>query len=41
MPAKAAPFKVEEYPEIAEEAFAIMHEYRIIPAATFYTWTSR
>ncbi len=35
MPAKAAPFKVEEYPEIAEEAFAIMHEHRIISAATF------
>ena len=35
MPAKASPFRVEEYPEIAEEAFAIMHDLRIIPAATF------
>lgn len=35
MPAKASPFNVEEYPQVAEEAFAIMHERRIIPAATF------
>ncbi|MEM1644501.1 MAG: radical SAM protein [Ignisphaera sp.] len=35
MPAKAAPFKPEEWPDIVEEAFAIMHEHRIVPAATF------
>jgi len=35
MPAKAKPFKTEEWPDIVEEAFAIMHEHRIIPAATF------
>ncbi|MEM2512633.1 MAG: radical SAM protein [Ignisphaera sp.] len=35
MPAKAAPFKPEEWPNIVEEAFAIMHEHRIVPAATF------
>jgi radical SAM superfamily enzyme YgiQ (UPF0313 family) len=35
MPAKALPFKADEWPDIVEEAFAIMHEHRIIPAATF------
>ncbi len=35
MPAKAAPYKAEEWPDIVEEAFAIMHEHNIIPAATF------
>ena len=35
MPAKAAPFKPEQWPDIVEEAFAIMHEHNIIPAATF------
>lgn len=35
MPAKAAPFKPENWPDIVEEAFAIMHEHNIIPAATF------
>ncbi len=35
MPAKAAPYPPEKYPEIVEEAFAIMHEHKIIPAATF------
>ncbi|MEM2220519.1 MAG: radical SAM protein [Ignisphaera sp.] len=35
MPAKALPFKSEEWPDVVEEAFAIMHEHRIIPAATF------
>jgi len=34
MPAKSAPYKPEEYPEIVEEAFKIMHENRIIPAGT-------
>ena len=35
MPAKSAPYPPERWPEIVEEAFAIMHDYRIIPAATF------
>lgn len=35
MPAKAMPFKADEWPDIVEEAFAIMHDHRIIPAATF------
>ncbi len=34
MPAKAAPYKPEQWPEIVEEAFSIMHEHNIIPAAT-------
>jgi len=34
MSAKAAPYKVEEWPDIVEEAFAIMHDNMIIPAAT-------
>lgn len=35
MPGKSAPFPPEKYPEIVEEAFSIMHELRIVPAATF------
>ncbi len=35
MAGKAAPYPPEKYPEIVEEAFAIMHEHRIVPAATF------
>lgn len=35
MPAKAAPFKPEEWPDVVEEAFAIMHDHRIVPASTF------
>ncbi|MEZ0289753.1 MAG: radical SAM protein [Sulfolobales archaeon] len=35
MPAKAAPYRPEQYPEIVEEAFSIMHDHNIIPAATF------
>lgn len=35
MPAKAAPYRAEEYPRIVEEAFAIMADNNIIPAATF------
>ncbi|MGC9010524.1 MAG: radical SAM protein, partial [Sulfolobales archaeon] len=35
MPAKAAPYRPEDYPSIVEEAFSIMHEHHIIPAATF------
>jgi len=34
MPAKAAPFPPEKWPEVVEEAFSILHEHRIIPAAT-------
>jgi len=34
MPAKSAPYKPEEYPEVVEEAFKIMHEHKIIPAGT-------
>lgn len=35
MPAKATPFKPDEWPDIVEEAFAIMHDHNVIPAATF------
>lgn len=35
MPAKALPFKPEEWPNVVEEAFAIMHDHKILPAATF------
>lgn len=35
MPAKAAPYPPEKYPEVVEEAFAIMADSSIIPAATF------
>ncbi len=35
MPGKSSPYPPEKYPEIVEEAFAIMHEHRIVPAATF------
>lgn len=34
MPAKAAPYPVEKWPEVVEDAFAIMHENGIVPAAT-------
>ncbi len=34
MPGKAAPYSPEQWPEIVEEAFAIMAENDIIPAAT-------
>ncbi len=34
MPAKAAPYPAEKWPEIVEEAFKLLHEKRIIPAAT-------
>lgn len=34
MPAKAAPYPPEEWPDVVEDAFAIMHEHRIVPAAT-------
>ena len=35
MPAKAAPYRPEDYPDIVEEAFSIMSTNNIIPAATF------
>jgi len=34
MPAKALPYKAKEWPDVVEDAFAIMHENNIIPAAT-------
>lgn len=34
MPGKAAPYPPEKWPEIVEDAFTIMHENYIIPAAT-------
>ncbi len=34
MPAKSAPYPPEQWPEVVEDAFRIMHENRIIPAAT-------
>jgi len=34
MPAKAAPYPTEKWPEVVVDAFRIMHENRIIPAAT-------
>ncbi|MEM1683105.1 MAG: radical SAM protein [Ignisphaera sp.] len=35
MPAKAMPFKPTDWPNVVEEAFSIMHDHNIIPAATF------
>ncbi|MEM1650220.1 MAG: radical SAM protein [Sulfolobales archaeon] len=35
MPGKSAPFPIDKYPEVVEEAFSIMHELNIVPAATF------
>lgn len=35
MPAKVSPYPSERYPEVVEEAFMIMADNRIIPAATF------
>ncbi len=34
MPAKSAPYPPEKWPEVVEDAFRIMHENKIIPAAT-------
>ena len=34
MPAKSAPYPIEKWPEIVKEAFSIMHENNIVPAAT-------
>jgi len=34
MPAKVAPYPARTWPNVVEDAFAIMHEHRIIPAAT-------
>ncbi|MEM1545050.1 MAG: radical SAM protein [Candidatus Methanomethylicia archaeon] len=34
MPMKALPYPPETWPEVVEDAFMIMHEHRIIPAAT-------
>ncbi len=35
MPAKAAPYRVEDWPSIVEDAFSIMAENSIFPVATF------
>ncbi len=34
MPAKAAPFEAERWPEVAEEAFSVLADANIVPAAT-------
>ncbi len=34
MPAKSAPYPPEKWPEVVEDAFRIMHENKVIPAAT-------
>lgn len=34
MPAKAAPYPPEKWPDVVEDAFRIMHENNIVPAAT-------
>ncbi len=34
MPAKAFPFKPEEWPQVARQGFGIMHDHMLIPAAT-------
>jgi len=34
MPAKAFPFKAEEWPQVAREGFGVMHDHKLIPAAT-------
>ena len=34
MPAKALPFKPEEWPQVARQGFKIMHDHKLCPAAT-------
>lgn len=34
MPAKAFPFKAEEWPQVARQGFKIMHDHKLCPAAT-------
>jgi radical SAM superfamily enzyme YgiQ (UPF0313 family) len=34
MPAKAFPFKADEWPRVARQGFGIMHDCKLIPAAT-------
>jgi len=34
MPAKAFPFKADEWPQVARQGFGIMHDHKLIPAAT-------
>ena len=34
MPAKSAPYPPEKWPDVVEDAFSIMHENNVIPAAT-------
>jgi len=37
MPAKALPYSAREWPSVVIDAFSIMHELRIVPAATLIT----
>ena len=44
MPVKAKPYDVEDWPEIVVDAFSIMHENNIVPAATIIlgrVWSKR
>jgi radical SAM superfamily enzyme YgiQ (UPF0313 family) len=34
MPAKAFPFKADEWPQVARQGFGVMHDHKLIPAAT-------
>lgn len=34
MPAKSAPYPAERWPDVVEEAFAILHDHNIVPAGT-------
>jgi radical SAM superfamily enzyme YgiQ (UPF0313 family) len=34
MPAKAFPFEADEWPQVARQGFGIMHDHKLIPAAT-------
>lgn len=34
MPAKAFPFKPEEWPQVARQGFGVMHDHKLVPAAT-------
>ncbi len=34
MPAKALPFKAEEWPEVVKQGMGLMHDHRLVPAGT-------
>ncbi len=34
MPAKALPYKAEEWPQVARQGFKVMHDHKLCPAAT-------